>query len=151
MIENQQTLTVSITVDDARAALDFYEKALNAKIVSKFEMPDGTVAHADVMIGNTAVYVSGEFPDWNAFSPKTIGGSPNLLCITEEDCDALFQQAIDAGGEILSPMQDHVWGTRSGLFVDPFGYRWTIGKVIEKLTPEQLMERMSQMPPPDSE
>lgn len=141
-----QTLTVSITVDDAKAALEYYQKAFNAEVVSKFEMPGGIIAHADLKIGNTAVYLSDEYPDWKAFSPKTIGGSPNLLCIKEEDCDALFQQAVDAGGEVLVPMQDQIWGTRSGILIDPFGYRWNVGKVVEELTSEEIMQRMSGMP-----
>jgi len=105
-------------------------------------MPGGIIAQADMKIGNTAFYLSGEYPEWKAFSPKTLGGSPNLLCISEEDCDAMFQQAIDLGGEIIAPMEDNPWGTRSGVLVDPFGYRWNVGKVVEKFSTEEIMERM---------
>jgi len=146
MERNNQSLTISITVDDAAAALEYYQKAFNAEVVSKFEMPGGILAHADMKIGNTLFYLSGEYPEWKAFSPNTVGGCPNLLCLNEEDCDELFKQALEVGGEVMMPMADQPWGTRSGVLVDPFGYRWNVGKTVEVLTNEQIMERLTQMP-----
>ncbi len=150
MDNNNQYITISITVDDAKAAVECYQKALNAEVESNWEMPDGTVIHSVLKFGNTMVYVSGEYPDWKAFCPKTVGGSPNLLCVRDENCDELFQQAVDAGGEILQPLQNFPWGMRVGVMIDPFGYRWSIGKQTEDLTQEEIMQRLMQMPPPDT-
>jgi len=55
MIPNKQTFTVSITIDDAAAGLEYYEKPFHAEMVMKFETQDGIIAHADLMIGNAAV------------------------------------------------------------------------------------------------
>ncbi len=148
MSNHNQTFTVSITVDDAKAALDYYQKALKAEVVASFEMPDGTLMHAELKFGETHVFLSGEFPAWKAFSPKTVGGSPNLLCLKDEDCDGLFASALQVGGEVISPVQDFPWGERAGVFADPFGYRWCISKTIEELSPEEIHQRMLAMAPP---
>ena len=143
MTPTDQSLVVSITVKDAGAALDFYQKAFNAEPLFTLPMPDGSVAHADVKIGNTMVHLSGEYPDWRALSPETIGGSPNLLCIRDDEFETLFQQAIDNGAEVLVPLTDFPWGMRSGVIIDPFGHRWSIGKQVEVLSHEEVMQRLA--------
>lgn len=145
MTPHNQSLAVSITVDDGNAAVEFYQKAFNAEILMKLPMPDGLLAHADLKIGNSLFYVSGEYPEWKAFSPKTVGGSPNLLCIRDDGFEALFQQAIDLGAEVMHPMQNYPWGARAGVIIDPFGYRWSIGQQLEELTQEEIQQRLMEM------
>ncbi len=146
MTPHDQSVTLSITVDDGNAALEFYQKAFNAEVLLKFPMPDGSLAHADLRIGNTNLYLSEEYPEWKAFSPKSVGGSPNLLCIRDDDFEAIFKRAIELGAEVLQPMQTYPWGSRTGVIVDPFGYRWSIGQQLEELSAEEVMQRMANMP-----
>ena len=145
MTPHDQSFTVSITVDDGNAAIEYYQMAFNAELLMKMPMPDGSLGHADLKIGNTLFYVSGEYPDWNAFSPKTLGGAPNLLCIRDDAFETLFQQAVDLGAKVMHPMQNFPWGVRAGVITDPFGYRWSIGKVVEDLTAEQIQLRLMSM------
>ena len=146
MTPNNQSIVLSITVKDAAAALAFYEKAFDAEALYTLPMPDGSLGHADVKIGNTMVHLSGEYPDWKALSPETIGGSPNLICIRHDDFERLYQQALENGAEVIVPMQDYPWGFRTGVITDPFGHRWSIGKQTEELSPEQVMQRLSGQP-----
>ena len=44
------------------------------------------------------MYLSDEYPEWKAFSPNTVGGAPNLLCLRDDDFETLFQQAVDFKG-----------------------------------------------------
>ena len=37
--------------------------------------------------------------------------------------------------------QDHFYGERSGVVIDPFGHRWNIGHSIEEVTPEEMQRR----------
>lgn len=145
MTPHDQSFTVSITVDDGNTALEYYQKAFGAEVLLRFPMPDGSLAHADLRIGNTLLYLSGEYPEWKALSPRTIGGSPNLLCIRDDDFENIFQKAVDLGAEILQPMQTYPWGARTGVIIDPFGYRWSIGQLIEVVSPEEIMQRMKDM------
>jgi PhnB protein len=62
-----------------------------------------------------------------------------------EDCDALFNRAMEAGGaEVKMPMGDQFWGDRCGAFTDPFGYTWTIATHKEDLTPEEIEQRQAE-------
>lgn len=145
MIPHNQSVSISITVDDAKAAIEFYEKAFGAEVLFSMPMPDGSIAHADVKIGETLLYVSGEYADWKALSPKTVGGCPYLLCLRGEAYETWFEQAVELGAEVMHPMQDFPWGVRAGVLTDPFGCRWSIGTQTEVLTAEEIMQRMSGM------
>jgi PhnB protein len=61
------------------------------------------------------------------------------------DCDALFNRAVAAGGKVapgpMGQMSDQFWGDRSGTLIDPYGYQWTIATRKEDLTREELDRR----------
>jgi PhnB protein len=37
-------------------------------------------------------------------------------------------------------------GDRGGEFEDPFGHRWSIATHVEDVSPEEMQQRMGQMP-----
>jgi len=80
--------------------------------------------------------------------PNALGGSPASLWIYVADCDALFNRAVAAGGQVrpgpMGQMADQFWGDRSGTFTDPHGYQWTIATRKEDLAPEEIKQRMDQ-------
>ncbi len=63
-----------------------------------------------------------------------------------EDVDATFERALGAGATVLRPVEDKFYGDRGGEFEDPFGHRWSIATHVEDLSPEEMEERMGQMP-----
>ena len=73
--------------------------------------------------------------------PKALGGSPASLWLYVEDCDALFNRAVSAGGQVRMPMGDQFWGDRCGTVADPHGYSWTIATHKEDLTREEMQQR----------
>ena len=78
-------------------------------------------------------------------APKALGGSPVSLWLYVEDCDALFNRAVAAGGQggpgPMGQMADQFWGDRSGTFTDPHGFVWTVATHKEDLTPEEMQQR----------
>jgi len=42
---------------------------------------------------------------------------------------------VEAGAEVVDAPQDRPWGSRTGVLRDPFGYRWSISKMIEDMKP----------------
>lgn len=137
----RDTVSFSLTVKDGNAALDFYAKAFDAKELYRMPTPDGGVGHAEMMIGNTRIFLSEEFPDWKAFAMPKGHLTPCLLCIEVEDCDASYAKALAAGAESISEPKDEFWGMRSSVVSDPFGFRWSFGQIIEELTPEEVSKR----------
>lgn len=135
------TVSLSLTVKDAAAALRFYTDALGAEEVFRMPAPDGQVVHAEFKIGDTNIYISDEAPDWHAYAMPAGGTASCLFAIRVDDCDAAFQRAVEAGAEALSQPQDQFWGVRSAIIKDPFGYRWSFGQEVEAVPPEELMKR----------
>ena len=135
------TVTPALAIKGAAEAIEFYKRAFNATELHRMAMPDGTVMHAEIKIGDSAIMLSDEFPDWGALSAKTVGGSPTTLYIYFEDVDAMQKQAIAAGAKELEPVSDKFWGDRSGKIEDPFGYRWGLATHIEEVPPEEMEQR----------
>jgi PhnB protein len=133
-------------IDGANAAIDFYTSILGATERMIMPGPEGKVGHAELTIGDSVIMLADEFPDMGARGPKAVGGSPVTIHVYVEDVDATFDRAISAGARALRPVEDKFYGDRGGEFEDPFGHRWSIATHVEDVSPEEMQERMSQMP-----
>jgi PhnB protein len=114
-LQSRWTVTPFLHPASAPQYIDFLTRALGAKQLALYEH-DGRVAYAAVLIGD-AVIEMGE-PHDAAESPRA-GFYLHL-----EDCDAVYQRAIEAGATSLWPPTDQAWGERTAGLVDPFGYQW---------------------------
>ena len=137
----EPTVSLSLTVKDAARALSFYSEALGAEELFRMPSPEGGVAHAEFMIGNTRIYISDEAVEWHAFAMPESAMASCLFSIMTEDCDTAYNRAIKAGAESLSEPENNFWGSRSALVKDPFGYRWSLNQKIEDVSPEELERR----------
>lgn len=98
------SLTPYLIVRDTAAAMDFYAKAFGAKETLRMSMPDGTVMHAEIKIGDSPLMLSEENPQWGTKSPLTLGGNATHVMIYTKDADAAFARALLALlGHLLHP------------------------------------------------
>lgn len=141
----EPTVSFSLTVKDASSALNFYSEALGAEELFRMPTPEGGVAHAEFMIGNTRIYISDEAADWHAFAMPEGATASCLFAIKTEDCDESYNQAIKAGAESLGEPMNTFWGTRSAMIKDPFGYRWSFSQRIEDVSPEEIARRAQEL------
>jgi PhnB protein len=141
--EGFHTITPHLIFDDAARAIDWYRQALGAEEKSRALGPDGKVIHAELQIGDSRIMLNDAMGGGR--SAATIGGSPIGFWIYVADCDALYNRAVAAGGEVpggpMGQMMDQFWGDRSGTITDPFGYQWTIATRKEDLTREEMDRR----------
>jgi uncharacterized glyoxalase superfamily protein PhnB len=149
--EGQHTVTPHLVVRGAAKAIDFYKKAFGAKEKGRLPGPDGkSIAHAEIQIGDSFVYVVDENPEWGARSPQALGGTPISIHLYVEDADAVFNQAVAAGAKAEMPLTDMFWGDRFGKVSDPFGHEWTVATHKEDVPPEEMKKRaaaaFAQMP-----
>lgn len=137
-------VTASLTVSPCAEAIDFYVAAFGAtEVAERMTMPDGTVAHAEIEVEGTRIMLGDEWPDAPTQSPQNLGGSTASLFVYTTDVDALWQQALDAGAEVVFPLEDQFYGDRSGRVRDPYGHTWGLGQQIEHLTDDEMADRMS--------
>jgi PhnB protein len=140
--EGYHTLTPYLIVHDAKAAIDYYRRAFGATETSRHEDEAGAIRHAEVRIGDSPVMLSEESPDWPDWqSARTRGGTPVHIYVYVEDADAMFEQALAAGGKELLPMKDQDYGDRSGGLTDPFGHIWYISSRIAGASTEGAEQR----------
>ena len=139
------TILFSLTVKNTPEALDFYAKAFGAVELFRMETPDGGIGHAEFMIGNSKVFISDASPEWNAYPMEGDTTASCLFSIGTDDCEASYKQAVEAGGQSLMEPADQVWGMKTAMIRDPYGYRWTLRELVEELTPEEMAERFEKL------
>jgi PhnB protein len=139
------SVTPYLSLRDAKAAIDFYARAFGAELVLKLDMPDGSIAHAEIRIGDSILMMSEENAEWGNLSPHALGGSPVQLMIYVPDVDAAFARALAAGAEQIRPVEDQFYGDRTGVLKDPYGYQWTLATHIEEVSTEEAQRRMEAM------
>ncbi len=101
--------------------------------------PDGKIMHADIKIGTSRFMVNDPMP--GSRGPKELGGSPASLWLYVNDSDALFNQAVKAGGKVHMPLDNQFWGDRAGAITDPNGYTWWIASRREDLSQAEIKQR----------
>jgi PhnB protein len=138
--DGMHTVTPHLVCDGAAKAIEFYKKAFGAVEMMKLAGDDGKVMHACIQIGNSQVFLVDEMPNWGAFGPKALKGTPVTLHLSVADVDKDFQRAIDAGATVKMPLENAFWGDRYGIVEDPFGHNWSLATHIEDLTPEEIMK-----------
>jgi PhnB protein len=127
--------TPMLNVRGAAKALEFYRDAFDAVELSRMTNDDGSIAHADIKIGDTAIMVTEEWPKmaekgW-ARSPADLGGSSVILLVYVPDVDSLFSRAVGFGAREITPPENQPFGRRCRL-ADPFGHLWMM------VTPKSL-------------
>ena len=83
--EGYHSVTPYIVVDGAARAIEFYKQAFGATELFRMDGPDGRVAHAEIMIGDSHVMLGDESPEMGARGPQSFGGSPVRLMLYVED------------------------------------------------------------------
>jgi PhnB protein len=142
--EGYNTITPYLAVEDASAAIDFYQRALGAKERARMGGPGDSVMHAELEIGDSLIMLSDPFPQASTKPPKELGGTSVSIFAYVEDVDSLYKQAVDAGASSLMEPDDMFWGDRFASVQDPFGHSWTIATHVEDVAPEEMQKRAEQ-------
>lgn len=118
-----------LTVDDGAAAIDFYEKAFGAECDARMPSEDGRVMHASLRLNGGYVMLSDDIMDGGGGTqaPRKAGATTVTVHLEVEDADAVYNRAVDAGAEVVMPLENQFWGARYGKLRDPFGHVWSVG------------------------
>lgn len=138
-------ITPYLSVVDAVSAISFYQRAFGAQEIGRIVMPDGSVGHAELQIGDSKLMLAEEMPAWGNKSPATLGGSPVGIALYVDNVDAVFRRALDAGAKEVEAVKDQFYGDRSGTLTDPFGHKWHILTHIEDVSFSEMQKRTDAM------
>jgi uncharacterized glyoxalase superfamily protein PhnB len=129
---------------DPAKAIEFYQRTLGAKETFRFQVGD-TIPHAGLMIGDSVINVTGEWPEGGRFSAETLGGSPISISIQVDDVDAFVEHAVAGGMKLVREPKNQFYGHRDATIEDPFGYTWAVFTVREEMSVEEMHRRMQGM------
>ena len=146
--EGYHSVTPYLIIKGAGRAIDFYKKVFGATEIMRMAGPGGSVAHAEIQIGDSRIMLADEQQQGPYRSPDAFGGTPVSLMLYVPDVDKTFKQAIAAGAKETRAVQDQFYGDRSGNLVDPFGHVWNISTHVEDVSEQEMQKRMSAMAKP---
>ncbi len=131
-------ITPYLVAEDAPRLLDFLANAFGAVERMRMPMPDGSIAHAEVEIGGAAVMLgSANAPDFPPLAAQ--------IHLYVEDVDAVYAQAVSAGGTPVAEPEDQFYGDRIARVLDTAGNHWSIATHIAEVTPEEMAQAMEAM------
>jgi uncharacterized glyoxalase superfamily protein PhnB len=114
-----------LSVDGAGRAAEFYRSAFGAQEVARHPLDwEGRTMHIHLYINGGSVMLSDPYPEHGhpLETPKAF-----MLHLQVDDVDAWWNRALEAGVEVVLPLQQMFWGDRYGQVKDPFGVIWSIG------------------------
>jgi PhnB protein len=135
------SLVPLLVVRDAAGAIEFYVRGLGAREVVRFvNRKDGTISHADLVVGEAAFSVTEEARAWSSDAPPSLGGSPVVLQLRVSDVDLAFDRLCAAGATVVFPIVEFC-GERMARLRDPYGHLWLITQRLEELSPAEAQRR----------
>lgn len=138
--EGHHTITPGFAVTGAARVIEFMEKAFGGKVVDRYEMPGGAIAHAEVRIGDSVVML-GEATQDHPPMPASLS-----YYVDDGDAvDAAYRRALEAGATSVAAPQDQFYGYRSATVKDVGGNKWTICAIVEQVSVEEMHRRMEAM------
>ncbi len=123
---------ITLGVDDLEAALRFYRDGLGfpSEGIIGQEFEHGAVAFFDLQPGLVLAIWPRESV---AHDTGMVEGPPSSTEFTlghnvssQDEVDAVMEQARSAGATIAREAQDTFWGGYSGYFADPDGHLWEV-------------------------
>ncbi len=97
--------------------LEFMKNVFGATEKMCHKNEDGSVVHAEIIIGDSVIMIGGSGPEWQPM--------PAGLYIHVENADETYRKAITAGATSVMEVSDQSYG-RSGGVQDVWGNTWWI-------------------------
>ncbi|MGI9037492.1 MAG: VOC family protein [Gemmatimonadota bacterium] len=106
-----------LITENAQAVIDFLVAALEAVPLRRFDMPDGSIMHAEVRIDDSVIMIGQAGGDW----PPV----PCHMHVYGPDVDHSYSLALEHGGvPVQAPEQKDGDPDRRGGVRDPGGNTW---------------------------
>jgi PhnB protein len=118
-------------------AVEFLKTVFGAKVKDIMKMPDGSIAHCDLKLGDSRI-MCGE--------PMGPGMSQTLRAMLYvKNVDAVFAKALATGATVKEPLKNQFYGDRTGRVLDPCGNEYIIATHVEDVSKAEMEKRMAAM------
>lgn len=123
-------IEIDLVVPDCKQALALYEQVFTTENAQVSSLPDETY-EATFSIHGTRFRLVDENEDFQLLSPRPGDGIPMWCTVYVPDAEVTFAKAIQAGCIEVDPVEEHRERNQlRAIFIDPFGYMWTLCQII---------------------
>jgi PhnB protein len=122
-------LVTYLQVDGALKVAEFYQRAFGAETVF-FHPPDeqGRTMHVHLHVNGSSLMLGDAYPEYGHGLEKPQGYTLTLM---PDDIDTAWKRAVEAGCEVVMPLEVMFWGDRYGQLRDPFGVNWAMNAPVK--------------------
>jgi len=113
---------------DAPAAIDWLERVLGFETTERIDNPDGTIAHAELRLGESVIMLGSGAEDLQD-APESPRAARFSLYVAVGEVDALQARAKDAGADV-SALFEQDYGSRDFNARDLEGNHWSFGTYV---------------------
>lgn len=131
--QGYHSITPYLKLPSSERLVEFLKVAFGGTERGRLLRPDGTLLHAEIVIGDSVVMVH-EAPSGSRVKPST-------LYLYVEDVDATFRRATDAGGTTIMEPTNMYYGDRVACVADVSENDWWIATRLENPAIEELQTR----------
>lgn len=108
-----------LVVAGAQQLIDFLSAVFDARVTRRYDNPDGSIMHAEMMLDDSIIMLGDSSSDYPA---NTL-----MIHVYVPDVDEVFRRALAAGGtEDQTPQQRAGDPDRRGSFKDFAGNTWAV-------------------------
>ena len=117
-----------LNVVGAAKAAEFYQKAFGAQELMRLPAQDGErLMHCALVINGGSLFLCDCFPEMGHGYEHQPSNSFTMH-LQVDDIEVWFARAVDAGAQVLQPIEDMFWGDRYARLLDPYGVHWSMGQ-----------------------
>ena len=131
--DGYRSVTPFLKLPNSGRLVEFLKDAFGGIERGRLSRPDGTLLHAEVMIGDSLVMVHEAPGEWTA--------KPSTLYLYVEDVDATYRRAVEAGGASAMGPTDMYYGDRVAWVTDVSGNDWWIATRLENPSLTEIQDR----------
>jgi uncharacterized glyoxalase superfamily protein PhnB len=113
---------------DAAAAIDWLERAFGFQTIARHDGPDGSIAHAELLLGESLIMLGTGAEDLQA-PPADPRAARITIYVAVDDVDGLHERARAAGADV-SELVEQDYGSRDFRAPDLEGNHWSFGTYV---------------------
>ena len=122
-----------LMVSDILKEGEFLKTVFDAEETERITLPDGTVMHMELRIGNSVIMLgqdSGQMGEMNS-----------MTYLYVEDTATTYEKALSAGATPIMPPAEQFYGDINAGVQDEFGHYWWIASRFEEVSEAEMNQR----------
>ena len=127
------SVTPYLMIKGAAEMIEFTKKVLGAKEIYRSTHENGTVRHAEILVGDSYLMLSEVMENQ---TPSSV-----MLYVYVINVDETYKKALSAGAKSLREPKNEFYGDRSAGVDDGSGVQWWIATHVEDVSPEEMKKR----------